>query len=219
MSDNPMTSVELIKARTWLGFSADRLAADLGLPPAIIAAWESDRDKIPAHIAEDLRWRAALAERLAALETSGVPECEWMRALEAKPVPTKQKAVAARYEEVIAHGNGCPTCLAREQFITDHFPPMPPRPMPASMRVLAWIVKRAEPLPRWAQPAVPMAVAFGAYSLVRILFLLPRIFARPELALTAVEGLGASMAIGGGLGALYGLFRMARERFAARRTA
>lgn len=216
MSENHMTSAELIQARAWLGLSTDTLAADLGLPPAIVAAWETDRDKIPVHIATDLRWRAAAAERLSALAASGLSECEWVQVLEAQPVPTKLDARTAQLEQLVAHENACLVCRARKQFITDHFPPMPPRPMSLSMRATVWVFSRAEQLPRWAQPAVPMALAFGGYSLIRIALLLPQIVARPLLALIAIGGLAASMAIGGALGVAYGLFRLVRERVSAR---
>lgn len=219
MADSEMTSTEFVQARAKLGLAPDLLAADLGLPPGIIAAWESGRDRIPAHIARDLRWRAAVAERQRALVDSGLRECEWMVALEAQPQPTKLKARAARLEEMLAHEKSCPICLEREAFIAERFPPMPPPPIGAEMRALGWVFRQAERLPRWAQPSVPTAMAFGAYSLFRIVFLLPRMVAQPRLALVAVAGLAASIGIGGALGAAYGIFRMGRERLAARRTA
>jgi hypothetical protein len=219
MTVEQMTSLELGRARTLLGFSSDTLAADLGLPPAIVAAWESGRDKIPAHIARDLRWRVAIAERRSALDASGLPECGWLLALEAEPEPTKLAAQTARLEKVIAHEQDCPVCLAREQYVSDHFPPMPPRPIAAPLRALRWVFAHAETLPRWAQPAVPTAMAFGAYSLFRIFFLLPRIVAQPRIGLLALGGLTLSMAIGGAFGAAYGLFRLMRERISSRRIA
>lgn len=217
MTDSQMTSMEFVQARTTIGLSPDGLAADLGLPPGVVAAWESGRDRIPAHIAKDLRWRVAVAERQAALAASDLPECEWVAAVEAEPWPTKLKERTARLERIVAHEKACPTCLARESFIADRFPPMPPPPIAAEMRALGWVFQRAERLPRWAQPAVPMAMAFGAYSLLRIVFMVPRMVAQPRIAVVALAGLSASVAIGGALGAAYGIFRMARERLSARR--
>jgi hypothetical protein len=219
MTDSQMTSAELIQARIGLGFSPDILAADLGLPPGVVAAWESGRDRIPAHNATDRRWRAAGAERQRALAASDLPDCEWMVALEAQPLPTKLKARTARLEQLLAHEKVCPTCLARDTFIADRFPPMPPPPIAAEMRALGWAFQQAERLPPWAQPSVPMAMAFGAYSLFRIVFLLPRMVAQPRVAVIALAGFSASIAIGGALGAAYGIFRMGRERLSARRTA
>ena len=219
MTDGQMTSAELIQARLGLGFSPERLAADLGLPLGAVTAWESGRDRIPAHIAKDLRWRAAVAERQSALAASDLPECEWMVALEAQPWPDKLKARTARLEQMVAHEKVCPTCLARETFVTERYPPMPPPPLAAGMRALGWIFERAERLPRWAQPAVPMGMAFGAYSLLRIFFMLPRMVGDSRMALIALAGLAASIAIGGSFGAAYGIARMLRERLSARRTA
>jgi hypothetical protein len=96
---------------------------------------------------------------------------------------------------------------------------MPPPPIAAEWRALGWIFQQAERLPRWAQPSVPMALAFGALSLFRLVFLLPRMVAQPRLALFALAGLSASIGIGATLGAAYGVFRLGRERLAARRTA
>ena len=78
------------------------------------------------------------------------------------------------------------TCLAREAFVTERYPPMPPPPLAAGMRALGWIFERAERLPRWAQPAVPMGMAFGAYSLLRIFFMLPRMVGDSRMALIAL---------------------------------
>jgi hypothetical protein len=103
MTDSQMTPEEFVQARVGLGFSPDVLAADLGLPPAVVAAWESGRDRIPAHIAKQLRWRAAIAERQRALAASNLPDCEWMTALEAQPAPTKLSAQTARLEQMLAH--------------------------------------------------------------------------------------------------------------------
>lgn len=219
MTDSQMTSAEFTQARVGLGLSPDILAVDLGLPPGVVAAWENGRDRIPAHIARDLRWRVAVAERQRALAASGLSDCEWMVALEAQPWPTKLKARTARLEQVLAHEKACPICLAREAFIAERFPPMPPPPIAAEMRALGWVFQRAERLPRWAQPSVPMAMAFGAYSLLRIVFLLPRMVAQPRVAVIAAAGLSASIAIGGAVGAAYGIFRMGREHLAARRAA
>lgn len=214
-----MTPAELDQARTRLGLTSDTLAADLGLPPAVVAAWEDGRDAIPSHIAMDLRWRSAIAERRAALEASGLPECAWLRTMDARPEPKRMSDRAARLEEIAAHEDVCPVCLARDQYIADHFPPMPPRPVSAPMRALGWIFRQGDRLPRWAQPAVPTALAFGGYTVLRIFFMLPRMAAHPSLMLTAVAGLVISMTLGATLGALYGLFRAGRERLAARRTA
>jgi hypothetical protein len=213
-----MTPAELTEARNRLGYSPEVLAADLGLPPGVVTAWESGRDRIPAHIAKDLRWRAAIAERQAALAASDLPDCDWMVALDAQPLPTRLKAQVARAEQMAAHEKICPTCQARNAFVAERFPPLPPLPLAGEIRALVWIGERAERLPRWAQPAVWMAAAFGAYSLLKLVFLLPRIVARPRLGLVALAGLSASIAIGGALGAGYGLLRMARERVSARST-
>jgi len=83
---------------------------------------------------------------------------------------------------------------------------------------LGWIAMRVEKLPGWAQPAVWVGLAFGAYSVLRIIALMPAILREPRLAGTALMGLSASLAIGASLGLAYGGFRAARMSWRKRLT-
>lgn len=77
-----MTAAEFTAACERLGWTHEQAAAEYDLTPSVVAAWERASVKIPRYVAANLRWRAALEERRAVLEASGLPECAELRALE-----------------------------------------------------------------------------------------------------------------------------------------
>jgi hypothetical protein len=199
-----MDAAELCRARDTLEYTDDKLAADLGLPPNVVYSWSSGRAKVPRHIARDLRWRAALIEQNKMIAASGLPACEWVTAFEAQPTPEKLDARVKRLDELAEHTRVCPTCLACEAYVQAHCPPLPEQPLPLWMKGARILASLADRLPTWAQPAVWVGAAFGAYSLFRLVFFVPRIVAHPREGLTALAGLLLSISIGAALGALYG---------------
>jgi transcriptional regulator with XRE-family HTH domain len=210
-----MNPNEAIAARKTLGLTHSSLAADLGLTPSVIAAWEAGSVGVPKRFEEQLRYQAALAERRAALVVSGLPECEWYKAWENEDVPEKVKAQMKYLERGVSHSASCSVCLARDKFIAERFGPMPPAPKSTSTRVFGWVSDRAEKLPRWAQPAVWVGLAFGAYSVMKLVFILPRFARHPQLWWLPVASLAMSIGIGAAIGLIYGAFRMLRESFRA----
>lgn len=209
-----MTPNEAIAARKALGLTQSSLAADLGLTPSIIAAWEAGSVDVPKRFEDQLRYRAAGAERLAALAVSGLPECEWDKAWEKgkEAVPDKIEAQVKYVERGVSHRASCTVCQARDKFILDRFGPMPHAPMSTSMRLFGWVSDRTEKLPRWAQPAVWVGLAFGGYSVVKIAFMLPRLARNPQFLWVPLAGLGLSISSGAAIGLIYGAFRALRER-------
>lgn len=212
-----MTSTECVVARQRLGLTQEAMAAELGLTPAIIAAWEEGSLAIPSREAKRITWRAAVAERQAALAANGLPECTWILEREREPQSRNTKAALKRVEEVQAHMKACPVCSAREAYLTEHFPPMPPPPVPAWVGAVQWIGAAVARLPRWLQPAANGALLFIAYSLVRLVLMLPRLRAHPEGWLIALAGLAISAGIGAVVGSLYGGWKVLRTQWAARR--
>ena len=85
-------------------------------------------------------------------------------------------------------------------------------PMPASARALGAVADRIHKLPRWAQPGAWMALSFGAYSVIRIVAMLPRLAKSPQYWYVPVAGLAMSISIGGALGLIYGGFRELRVK-------
>ena len=214
-----MDVAELSRARDTLGYSDEVLAADLGLPPNVVTAWTSGRAKVPRHIARDLRWRMALIEQKNLLAASGLAACAWVNAFEAEPTPEKFKAQVKRLEALAEHDRMCQICLAREAWVTEHCPPLPEPPLPLWIKGMRLLGKLAERLPEWARPAVHVGAAFGAYSLFRMVFMLPRIVAHPRFGLMALAGLLLSISIGAAVGALYGGSKQLWAQFKARRLA
>lgn len=215
----PLSAKEAQDIRTRLELSPQALAYELGLTPTVVEAWERGEVGVPAKIEMELRWRTAVIDRHEALAKSGLPECDWLAAWEAEPVPDKLAARNTHLERAIQHHQTCETCQARETFARETLGEMPPRPMPWWMHAMDWINTRAEALPVWARPAVWVGLAFGAYTLVRIVFLIPAMSSDPGLILTAIQGLAASVSIGAVVGVIYGTFRMLKSRWQARRHA
>lgn len=207
-----MDASEARHARESLGLRPVDLAVEVSTTPDAVAAWEEGRIGVPKHVAELLQWRMAGLERTRALESSGLPECVWIRNFQDRAAPENMKAHARRVEELNAHVSTCDVCKAREAYLAQRFPPMPRAPVRGVLAVVVPILERIGRLPAWAQPAAIGAGLFTAYSLFRVLFLLPTI-ARDPLrgSLTALGGITLSASIGGVLGLLYGLYRRSRD--------
>jgi len=206
-----MKSDEAIAARKTLGLTQEALAAELGLTPSVIDAWEAGTVRIPRRFEDQLRYDAAAKERRDAVVASGLQECEVDRAWENEKLPDNPKAVNEYLERGLKHRASCPICMARDKFVQERFGKMPPMPMSTSMRALGAFVDRIEKWPHWAQPAGWGALFFGAYSVLRIVFMLPKLVRNPQYWPVALGGLVLSMSIGGVAGLIYGGFREFRE--------
>jgi transcriptional regulator with XRE-family HTH domain len=212
-----MNAKEAVVARQSLGLTQDATAAEFNLTPGVVAAWESGEIRVPKRIEEQFRWRIAAKERIDALAASGLPECEWRKSWETRPAPSDLKALTKYYEEGIAHAKTCQICAARENYIKDRFGEMPPTPAEGWMKIFGFVAAPIERFPRWAQPAGWMAVAFGVYSLLRIVLMLPALARNPQYWPVALGGLALSVSIGAAVGLLYGGFRELRNKRVARR--
>lgn len=80
------------------------------------------------------------------------------------------------------------------------------------MRIFMAVADRIATFPRWAQPAAVVALAFGGYSVLKILFMLPQVARHPQYWMIPLEGLALSMSIGGAIGLVYGGFREVRDK-------
>jgi hypothetical protein len=209
-----MTAQEATRARERLGLSVEELAADVAFTPDVVRLWESGKARVPGRVARVLEWDLAVHERHQALVESGLPDCEWMKAWDNEDLPEKSKAQATHMERAMKHTESCDVCKARENFIAERFGQMPRMPVSGSMAALLWIGDRVEKLPRWARPAVWGSLAFGAYSMLRIVFLTPAMMRDPRVIVTALAGLSASVALGALVGLLYGGFAVAKRTLA-----
>jgi hypothetical protein len=198
-----MTHTEFIVARDRLRFTSESLAAELGLTPAITAAWADGTVAVPSRHARELQWRVAVAERTAALEAGGLPECNWVTAWDAAPLPDEPSAQTEQFEALERHSTSCAACQARERYVNERFPPMPPRPLPGALGVLAAVSAHVDRLPAWARPAAYGALAFSALTAFRVLLTFPRWSAQQGGWLIAGEALAAGAGIGAGVGLVY----------------
>ena len=206
-----MKSDEGVAARKTLGLTQEALAAELGLTPSVIAAWEVGTVRIPRRFEDQLRFDAAVKERRDAVAASGLQECEVDRAWENDNLPENPKAVNEYLERGLKHRATCPICAARDKFVQERFGKMPPMPMSTSMRAFGAVADRIDKWPRWAQPAGWGALFFGSYSVLRIVFMLPRLARNSQYWPVALGGLLLSISIGGVAGLIYGGFREFRE--------
>jgi DNA-binding XRE family transcriptional regulator len=211
-----MNSAEAIAARETLELSQEELAADLNLTPAVISAWEAGTVRIPRRYAEQLRFQVAATERQAAVAASGLPECEWNKAWQTEIVPDDLKAQTDYLQRGMEHRSGCPECVTRDKFVAERFGAMPPMPMPAWVKVFGALNDRIDTLPRWAQPAAWVGLGFGAYSLFRILIMLPRLAGNRGSWPIALQGLALSVSMGIAIGLTYGAFRALKEKLSAK---
>lgn len=194
VTDAPMSAAEVTAAREQLGATTEDLAAELALTPHVVRAWEEGRVRVPRRHAQLLRWRAAVAERQRALGESGLPQCGWVARWAAAPAPGR-----GAQQALMAHAAVCPTCVARARFIDEHFPPLPPRPLGAPARALAWLLRR----PAWVRPVILGAALVGTVVMLRVLPLATREGGGGVLRMVAIVLLGT--AAGAYVGAVGGL--------------
>lgn len=212
MSTPLLGAQEAVAIRERLGLSPEALDAELGLMPGTVASWENGSMRVPDFIAVTLRWRAAAAERSAALAASGLPECEWLRSWEAMPLPTKMKDRSAHLTQAIEHEKSCSVCQDRTRYIQERFGPMPPAPMPTWLKAFAWYNSRLERLPEWARPAGWVAPFFGVYTTLQVLVRSPHLTRQPKQWLIDIAIIAASTTIGALVGLAGGVVHGFRRR-------
>ena len=197
-----MTPDELASARTRLGVTSDQLAAELGVTPHVYEAWERGSLRMPVRYGRILTFRLALADREAALDASGLPDCAWMR--EWRDGPLQGGSFSKHIEAGRRHAAQCSICQARERFVREQLPPLPEPPMPGWLTLARRGARWLSGWPEWARPAVIGAAAAFAFSLLRVLFELPILVDQGGSSLLlATAGIWAATAAGAVAGLLY----------------
>jgi len=191
-----MTPEEFAIARGKLGWSDEKLAAELQVAPKVVRAWADGTLHIPKHDAQTIAWEAAAAERHAALEASGIPECGWVKAWEAEPLPKRAEAVEAHFKRLQAHADHCALCQERERFIRERFPEMPEFPKTPLMSGFAAWERFLQRFPEWTHPVFNGAGIVALLTAMRAVFMLSR---RPSWMVPLVIVAGAAFGAIGGL--------------------
>ena len=203
-----MTPDEFTTAQRILGETDDQLAGTLGVTPDIVRAWATGRARIPLREAKYVVFLVAAKERAVALETSGLADCAWIRAHDTPPATDDLKELDKHGNAILRHMETCPTCLAREQWATERFGPMPAPPAGGLLRLFEWV----ERVPPIARPAAVGAALLAALVLLRVLFALPRLINAPRELAGAGFAVIAAAAAGAIGGFAYSLTRPALKR-------
>ena len=203
-----MTPEEFTAAQRLLGETEDQLAGTLGVTPHVVRAWAAGKTRIPPRDTKYIRFLVAAKERAIALESSGLPDCAWVRAHETPPTTDAIKELDAHGNAILRHMESCATCLAREKWATERFGPMPSPPAAGFLRVFEWV----ERVPSIARPAAVGAVLLAVLVLLRVVFSLPRLINAPSELAAAGLALIAAAAAGAIGGFAYSLTRPAFKR-------
>lgn len=147
-----MTAAELTAIRERLGWRAEQLAAEFGVTPHVVAAWERGTVRVSRDIAQHLRWRVALVERDAVVAASGLASCPTVEALDQAVAGKEGKALLEVLEQLNAHGEACPLCQARVAYADRHGPALPDLPLPRWIRIGGAINALFDRLPAGLRP-------------------------------------------------------------------
>lgn len=165
-----MNAIQVARHRKMLGQSVDQLAADIGVSPATLVAWEAGQRQIPTKYARQLEWLAAAAEREAALAGSGLPECEWVKNWAVGGPPSDPTLHLERLQALEKHSADCAVCQARAGYVQTKLPAMPEFPMGWGMRLFGGVVDTYERIHGWRRPvaiALLVPLLLSVASLVR----------------------------------------------------
>jgi transcriptional regulator with XRE-family HTH domain len=173
-----MTAEEARAAREALGLTTAQLARELLIDERNISAWEKGDIQLPRSVARELAWRAAIARQQSALQQSGLPECEWVRAWEAASLSGTGtgtgtgKDFKKHLAELQQHAAACPVCQAREDYARARLPPLPAPPLPPFADVVARFNAQVHKLPPWARPVAYGTALLGTVLIIRLLLML-----------------------------------------------
>ena len=202
LNGDGMTAAEFAAARKAIGWTHDEVAAELGITPAVVRGWAAGTVPVPRRFAKQLAWEAAIAERRAALQASGLPECGWMNT-HLEGIPADADGLERHQRATQAHAANCEVCRARERYETEHLGPLPPPPLPAWMYMFRWIDR----VPQGARPAVVGAALLAAVVLVRVLLSPPALLAAQGGLVEVVLAIGTAAGAGAAGGLAYSLTR------------
>lgn len=197
----------MVRARERLGLTVDQFAAELGITPHVLEAWERGTLAVPRRLAQIVAYRLGLADREAALAESGLPECGWFRAWENAEIPPARGAWESHMHAGRRHAALCPICQARDNFLRERFPPLPAPPVPRWFELLRAFSVWLRRWPEWARPAIVGALLLGGLTLGRVLLALPTLARDPSAISAGLANILVGAAAGAAGGAIYGALR------------
>ncbi len=166
-----MTPEEFAIAQRKLGWSDEKLAAELQVSPKVVRGWSDGTLRIPKHDAQSIAW-------------------------EAEPLPKRTQDIEAHFKRLETHIAQCSTCQERERFVRDRFPAMPEFPRTPLMSGFATWDRFLQRFPEWTHPVFNGAGIITALVAIRILFVLQR---QRSWAMLVALGVGAALGAMGGL--------------------
>ena len=142
-----LTAEEFRAKRAQLAWSTEQVAAQFGVTPHVVTAWDAGTVRIPQYVAREIRWYVALAERASALEASGLPRCSMAEELDHSVVAKEGKALDEAIDRRARHGDECALCRARAEYADRHGPLLPAVPYPFWTGLLVGLVARLQRVP------------------------------------------------------------------------
>lgn len=142
-----ITGRELASIHREVGSSAEVFAGLLGIEPADLESLEHSVAPVSRLISAKALWLHENHRQLKALEDSGLPECEWVAALDSTVDGIEDDTAEDLLDLLEDHDRSCETCLARTNFIEERFPNNKPYPMGG---VFGAVVKALSYLDRFA---------------------------------------------------------------------
>ncbi len=184
------------------GHDAD-VAGDLGVSVPTMRGWLSGRTRVPRRAAKLMKWWAAGEARRRALAASGLPDCDWMREWDGLELPSDAADGIAHLKRAEQHEHSCAICRSRAAFLSERFAPMPPYPAEGWMGVFTLI----ERIPRPLRPAAVGALALAAVVILRAVWTIPAVLARPALLGPLLLSVVVAACAGAAGGAAYSISR------------
>lgn len=179
------------RERARLGASLEEVARRAKLDPETVGQWEQFGLKVPKEHAPAVQGALWSIQHERVMAASGLPECEWMKAVAVGPDPPAPEVVEAHVAE-------CEVCRARVAYARKHAPRMPG---PAGWLDLVVATVRGLPAPL-AAAATGFLMILLATGIPIVFFLVSGIVLGDLARIGMAGGLLAVTAVAGGAGGL-----------------
>lgn len=186
-----MRGADLRYARERRGVAREQFAEMTGTTARDVEEWECAGGVVPRRhrsAVDGALWRLECED---ALKRAGLPECDWLAALD-------QRQEEVDPEEFVAHFGSCATCKARDEYVRSHV-----RPMPIGGSIPARVLGVLDRLSGWHRSAfggAMMLLVMGGIGVPILLF--QGIFRRDPVQVASAFGLLFLLVTSGAAGGL-----------------